>query len=238
MSGSSKKKTVLKSQTRETVIKVRDYFQKEKDNGGPLVPIEHVVKRTAAAMQISVATVVRINREKFGTSGAQENVLSTPGKHRIKVCPKTNMDSFQEDAIRRHIYAYYERKEYPTKKRLLVSLREAELFSGRQTSLSLLLKRLGFRWKIFSGNRKLLLERRDIVAWRGRFLREIMDVVIEDVVWLDETWVNAGHSRTRIWTDESPKGTMNAPIGKGSRLILLHAGTAQGFIPDAKMLFV
>lgn len=74
------------------------------------------------------------------------------------------------------------------------------------------------------GNRKLLLERQNIIAWRGRFLREIMNVAIDDVVWLDETWVNARHSRNKILIDESPKGTIDTPIGGRTRLILLNAG--------------
>lgn len=52
-------------------------------------------------------------------------------------------------------------------------------------------------------------------------------MVTDDVAWLDETWVNMGHSKSHIWTDESPKGTMNAVIGKGTRLTSLHAGMAE-----------
>lgn len=81
------------------------------------------------------------------------------------------------------------------------------------------------------------MERGDIVAWRCRFLREIIKKSPKDVVWLDETWVNAGHCKERAWTDDSLQGTMKTPVGKGKRLILLHAGTEEGFIPNAMLLF-
>lgn len=55
-----------------------------------------------------------------------------------------------------------------------------------------------------------------------------------DVVCLDETWVNEGHLKA----DKTPKGTMNAPNGKGTRLISVHTGIVEGFICGAKMLLV
>jgi hypothetical protein len=39
----------LRSQSRELVSRVRDFFQREKINKGPLLPVERVVDRTAAA---------------------------------------------------------------------------------------------------------------------------------------------------------------------------------------------
>ena len=59
----------------------------------------------------------------------------------------------------------------------------------------------------------------------------------EKVIWLDETCVNAGHTKTKAWTDDTLAGTMKVPIGKGNRLILLHAGGVCGFVPGAMLLF-
>uniref|UniRef100_A0A8D8Z6K1 Uncharacterized protein C21orf140 homolog n=2 Tax=Cacopsylla melanoneura TaxID=428564 RepID=A0A8D8Z6K1_9HEMI len=76
------------------------------------------------------------------------------------------------------------------------------------------------------------MERPDIVAWRWRFLREILDpnINLHDVVWLDETWVNAGHCLARCWTDDSKEGMAKTPVGKGGRLIVCHAGSSHGFV--------
>lgn len=59
----------------------------------------------------------------------------------------TSVDNFDADAIRRHIYDYYLRKEIPTLKKLVVSLRECGLFHGQKSSLSLVLKEIGFSYK-------------------------------------------------------------------------------------------
>ena len=39
-----------------------------------------------------------------------------------------------------------------------------------------------------------------VVAIRYRFLREIQTKSIEHIVWLDETWINIGHSLQKGWT--------------------------------------
>uniref|UniRef100_A0A8D8Y8V6 Tc1-like transposase DDE domain-containing protein n=1 Tax=Cacopsylla melanoneura TaxID=428564 RepID=A0A8D8Y8V6_9HEMI len=83
------------------------------------------------------------------------------------------------------------------------------------------------------------MERHDIVKWRWRFLSAILqrDVNFKEVVWLDETWVNAGHSVSKTWTDDSVQGSMKGPTGKGGRLIILYAGSSEGFIPGVADIF-
>jgi hypothetical protein len=79
------KKTVLVGQAREFVIYLRDYFERELQNDGPLLPVTQVVERVAAALHIGRNTVSRITREKFGKDGMSENVLCTPNQIRKKV---------------------------------------------------------------------------------------------------------------------------------------------------------
>lgn len=58
-----------------------------------------------------------------------------------------------------------------------------------------------------------------------------------NVVWIDETWVNACHSRSKGWPDNSLLVTMLVPTGRGGRLIICHTGTASGFVSNAPLLF-
>ncbi|XP_046671567.1 uncharacterized protein LOC124361550 [Homalodisca vitripennis] len=228
----------LRTQARKLVCTAKEYFQQEKTNNGPLLPVAKVVQRTAAALGINKNTVVNICSEKKkniveGGSGQ----VHTPNKKKLPRQKRvTNLDNFQKDAIRRHVYAYYRRKEYPTLKKLIQSLKDADLFNGCKSSLSLVLKQLGFKYKSV-GKRKVLLERPDVVAWRCRFLRQMKNLNLDEVVWIDETWVNTNHSQTNAWTDDSVQGTMSVPLGKGGRMILLHAGNSKGFIPNSLLLF-
>lgn len=249
---------VLRGQARDMVCALREYFEAERENGGPLIDVNKVVERTAAALKISKATVIRIGKEKEkreeepreeqeeeegeieieieNVAGPSHAGLETPGKTRNYAKRVTNMDSFQQGAIRRHVYSYYERKEHPTVRKLHSSLRENQLFNGSESSLRLSLLDLGFQFEKYS-NRTVLLERPDIVAWRCRYLRSVKNVDYESIVWLDETFVNAGHTLPKGWSDRTPQGTMKAPLGKGGRVIVLHAGTSRGFVANCLLMF-
>ena len=39
------------------------------------------------------------------------------------------------------------------------------------------------------------------------------------------------------WTDGTSKGTLSTPLGKGGRLILLHAGGYEGFVENGMLIF-
>ncbi|KAL0868289.1 hypothetical protein ABMA27_007819 [Loxostege sticticalis] len=112
------KKTVLDSQARELVVRLRDYFEREQQNNGPLLPLNQIVERVADALDIGAAILFR---------GTSENKLSTPNKKRTKVKPITNLDDFAKDAIRNHIYGYYRRLQLPASK----IIKRSRLFQRR-----------------------------------------------------------------------------------------------------------
>lgn len=233
----SKRGITLNSQAREQVVKLYTYFERESANGGPLLPVTQTRDRVADALGIGKKTVTQILNEKYGPSGSEENRLGTP-KKRKREKKVVGIDNFDAAAIRNHIYGYYSRKEYPTRKKLIISLNEAGLFSGGKTSLSKVLKSIGFRYKK-ADKRKILLERYDIVLKRLTFLRQVNKITDWDnVVFVDETWLNANHTVSRTWTDDTAASTSKVPSGKGARLIICHAGSAsQGLIPDCLLAF-
>ncbi|GFQ96960.1 DDE_3 domain-containing protein, partial [Trichonephila clavata] len=68
------------------------------------------------------------------------------------------------------------------------------------------------------------------------------------IYYLDETWVNEGHSETRVWQDTTIKSSyeassfnltvgLTAPKDKGKRLIITHIGSKEGFVRDAADIF-
>ena len=63
-----------------------------------------------------------------------------------------------------------------------------------------------------------------------------MFIGIYKILYLDETWVNSGHTVNKEWTDSD--GTCRSlPKGKGSRLIVVDAGTEEGFVEGATLIF-
>ncbi|KAE9521646.1 hypothetical protein AGLY_017942 [Aphis glycines] len=58
------------------------------------------------------------------------------------------------------------------------------------------------------------------------------------VVYLDETWVNQNHSRSRIWQNNEETEGFKIPTDKGGRLIITHNGSSRfGFMEVSKFVF-
>ncbi|KAH6939767.1 hypothetical protein HPB50_021571 [Hyalomma asiaticum] len=110
-----------------------------------------------------------------------------------------------------------------------------------------MLNDLGFLFRKRKRN-SALLERDDIVAWRRKCTIREMRRQQRTIYYLDETWVNAGHTKETVWTDTKVMSRqdafrqglstgLRAPSGKGGRLIVLHAGSAEGFLDGAALVF-
>jgi ABC-type transport system involved in Fe-S cluster assembly fused permease/ATPase subunit len=194
------KRQVLNPQCREFVLRLREYFVKERNNGGPLISVDSVCLRVADALGISTRTVNNISKEACISSSVQTKAKNKITRKRIK--PIIDKDSFEIDAIRRHIYNYYSDGEYPSLKKLLVSLKSANLFYGQKSSLSKLLNSIGFRFRP-ANRRNVLLERSDIQEAKIDFLRKMQSVDFNRVVFTDETWINANHTLSRCWNDDT-----------------------------------
>jgi len=105
-----------------------------------------------------------------------------------------------------------------------------------------LLKNFKFSFKKCSDGRKFFMERNNIVALRCTFLRKICALreqkETRPIVYLDETWINQNHSRSRIWQNAEETAGLKVPTGKGGRLIIYHTGSAKyGFVNDSKLIF-
>ena len=76
--------------------------------------------------------------------------------------------------LRRTMQKFYENREYPTLKTILARLKEKIVFFGGKTTLSKVLKKMGFRFSR-RNDRSFLYERRDIIESRHNYLRHLID---------------------------------------------------------------
>ena len=96
----------------------------------------------------------------------------------------------------------------------------------------------------------MLLDRQDIIFWRGQYLRDMSRYRSEKrtIFYLDETWVNEGHSVQKIWQDNNIQNSrqvfieglstgLKIPAGKGRRLIMTHVGSESGFVNGGLLEF-
>lgn len=148
------------------------------------------------------------------------------------------------------VHGFFEKGEIPTIAKVVQRFKEDEtLPTVSTTTMQRMLKKLGFRYKKRSRN-ALLIEATHIVQSRRRYLRQIAELRRQGraVFFTDETWVNAGHRRSRVWIDGTVQSTYEArrsglstglrnPSGKGGRLIVTYCVSEHGFVEGTAEVF-
>ena len=105
-----------------------------------------------------------------------------------------------------------------------------------RSALRKVLLRNGFRFRR-QDKRRILSERREIVAARASYLRNIRRLRMThpdgQFVFLDETWFCQNDTIEKAWLDCSETTGRKTTLGKGKRLVILHAGSSHGFVNGA-----
>lgn len=234
---------VLNSKERGIVLNVYKYFR----NSGAC-SVAQAAKQTADATGFSYKLVLAIKKE-FLTAGK----LSTPVKKTSPGNQKTRLqlyDSLTQSGIRRQVHCFYRQNKLPTLKKLKSVLdADPDLPNISLSTLRRLLIDMGFEF-VKRKRDSLLIDRDDIIAWRHSYLRSIKRhrAANRSIVYTDETWINAGSTTSKSWIDKTITSALDArrkllttgnklPSGKGGRIILVHAGTENGFIPGAQLVY-
>ena len=85
-------------------------------------------------------------------------------------------------------------------------------------------------------NKQFLYEQRSILEQRDTYLQQIRHQNV-NLVYTDETLVNAHHNNDYVWIDSDGKSGWKVPSGKGEKLIVLHAGGAKGWVEEVDLVF-
>ena len=210
-------------------------------NDNPKLNITDIVNKVASSCGVSKASVYNILKE-HKTTGE----LNSPSKTKSR--PNTILtetDDFTKTAIRRKIHNFYFENSIPTIDRILAAVNEdPDLPNFKRTTL----------YKLFKYQKRernsCLLERSDIVLWRRNYIRSIRKYRAEGrkIYYLDETWLNAGHTKSKVWQDKTIKTAKDAfiqgfstglknPTSKGKHLIVLHIGSDTGFVSNGLLVF-
>lgn len=232
----------LHSQAKAVVFNVNRYFLDEKANRGPLLPPAKAIARTAQATKLSEKTVRRIcsayNQSFNRDPDPQEPTFSSP-KRKNRTAPVTDFSDSDKCVVRRTVLGFYERKEIPTVARITEELVDKIGYNGCTNSLRKVLWKIGFKCARVNG-RRFILERNDIIAARTKFLREMRQHKQSGhpVVYVDELWVNENSTRNCGIDTSLQEATtgVKPPSGKGARLVILHAGTKDGFVNNGELI--
>ena len=191
------------------IASVKEFFEREKTTGAPIL-FGNVIKRSAEALQVSPASGKRV-----GSEMRSQGFVSSPAKLGRKSglgAAQQETDNFLEGVIRRRIHRFYTSGELPTMDKLLLALQEDVEYPFGRTTLLATVRRMGFRYK--------------------RRNKKVSYMIVN----LDDTWLNAHHTHEHCWLDSDGRGGIRVPSGKGGRLMILHAGSEHGWIPNAALI--
>lgn len=169
---------------------------------------------------------------------------TSPNKKGIKMIIRDEFDDFHRNAVRKHVHSFWFKREIPKINNIyqLVS-NDDGLPKISRACLHRLLKIMDLTYSKRSRN-SAMTEKDEIVVWRCKYLKNILKYREEgrQLYYLDETWVNVGECSGKTWIDNTIKshrdtflkglttGSVN-PTSKGKRLIILHIGSEDGFVP-------
>ncbi|CAI6372171.1 unnamed protein product [Macrosiphum euphorbiae] len=179
-----------------------------------------------------------------------KKTVTSPCKTRQKKTYKDLYDDLQLNTIRRHVHSFWFNKTIPTLDKILTVIKNDDSLPNiSRSNLHNLLKFMDFVYTKRSRN-SALIEKDKIILWRRRYLQNIKKYREEGrhLYYLDETWVNAGDCTSKTWVDNTIKSYRHAflqglttgsqnPSGKGKRLIVLHIGSEDGFVPGGLLCF-
>ncbi|XP_040079463.1 uncharacterized protein LOC120850859 [Ixodes scapularis] len=179
--------------------------------------VVEVINLTAAATGISVSSVYEIKRGFKRANG----VVKSPSKKRPKFAEKRkrilNHEACTLTAVRSCLHNFFRRGEIPTLKKIAARLQEDEVLpSCSGSTLYRLLNDMGFE-KHKRNRNSFLIEREDIIEWRRRYLTAIRKHRAQNrkIYFQDETWLNAGLTVDKVWTDSTIKSASDTGFVSG-----------------------
>ncbi|XP_063633868.1 uncharacterized protein LOC134804684 [Cydia splendana] len=227
----------IESQSKQIIFNCYKYFELEltKNLNLPYTAAQLVEKATGVCLSTVYNIVTESNSEKFATT----KKFTSPKNKKLRPCPSSAVDDFDQEVIRRTIYNFHlSHKQFPTLKGLHSVLKSDIDYKFGISTLRKQIQKLGFKWKKTEDNRKILMEKHNIRLLRINYLTKIAEYRSQDrpLVYTDETYIHTSHVSGEAWTDGTEFG-VKKQISTGQRLIIVHAGGKDGFIPNALLMF-
>ena len=160
---------------------------REQQKNSLLVTINKPVKRAAILTGIKEQTINRWMKKSEGTNADVEVTSSKRSFQRL--------DNFHEDFIMRAVYDMFDKKIPVSTKKLQQVLEKYHGMTLKKSTVWKVMRKRGLVFRAVHGNRKILMERADLQRARCKYLRAVREErKTKNMVYLDETWVNATHT--------------------------------------------
>lgn len=137
--------------------------------------------------------------------------------------------------VRQSIYHMYSQNEVPTLRNVLDIIRNEYSINSSPETLRKFLLSIGFNFKLINKRAKIMESQR-IRSWRIKYLENIKLYREEgkSIYYLDETWYDTHDFVKRGWVDDNC--VLDVPPSRGKRLLILHCGSADGWVDNALLL--
>ncbi|KAJ4450356.1 hypothetical protein ANN_01777 [Periplaneta americana] len=211
----------LNKQSQKIICNVYAYVKSNKLGKGPIT-------ESAKAVGLSRQAVSRV----------VERGPKTPKKCKNKKQEFEKVDNFICDVIRRTVYDdFFLNGQSPTVSEILIERKKKCEFPYKETTLRELLKKLGFRFRVLN-KRRVIMESSRIVTWRYKYLNTLRSKrsAGHKIIFLDETWYDTHDVPKKGWDDGCCSCAFNAPVSRGKRIMVLHAGSSDGWVPNCLFL--
>ena len=216
---------------RQFVVRLKDYFDQERHQGLS-VSTQDPAGRVAKALGIGKKAILSTYHQG-GQIAAP--ALESKGKPPYRIKPAL------ETVIRQRIRELNRQGNHVSVRSLSPWLSQ-DYEAVPLATLGRTLQRLGVVYGK-SPNKPVLGERDEVLIARRVYLRKKLanrdprGGTLRPEVYLDESYVNVNHSAARTWYFAEDGPWVQKPSGKGLRLILVHAMTAEGWVEGAKLVF-
>ena len=82
------------------------------------------------------------------------------------------------------------------------------------------------------------MESARIVTWRYRYLNRLNELRTAGcpIIFIDETWYDTHDVVRKGWDDGTCSCCLQAPSSRGKRIMILHAGSSDGWVPECLYL--
>jgi len=219
---------------KQLVVNLKQHFDEEK-KAGRTISTKNATGRVAKGLGVGEATVKRIM-----AADKQGKDLVAEEKERGK--PPYRLSLNLQPIIREFI-----RQKNLTGQKIRAEQIQEYLLQKHSVEIPMStflrsLNRLGFTYG--TGKRRTALKERDyVVLARRRYLRKKIanrnndGTLKRPEVYLDETYINKNHSDQFTWYLEEDGPWVNKPSGKGPRVIVVNAITADGWVKNAQLVF-
>jgi transposase len=146
------------------------------------------------------------------------------------------IDNFTEDFIARTIDNFYKQNISPSVELIYKELtKDGAVFPYSLSYFVHILKNMGFEYKTLD-RRQVIMDSPRLINLRDNYLTR-MKKYREDgkhIIYLDETWYDTHDVSKKGWQNGNNTCALNVPASRGKRIIILHAGSENGW---ALMLF-